>query len=220
MSYPDETERTSLVSAVSTVFETESYLKALSLLLSFPLGLAYFVGLTVGLSLGLSLLIIWVGIPILTTVVATSWVVATCERTLANRLLGTDIRQPEPLPTEGQLRDRVKTLFRARSTWMGTAFLFTKFWMGTAGLILVVTGLSLSGALLTAPLQYPYGSIQVGSWMVNTLPEALLVSPVGAVVGIVALYAITVTADAFGLVATALLDTPEAFEGITAEELD
>ena len=46
------------MSAVSTVFETESYLKALSLLLSFPLGLAYFVGLTVGLSLGLSLLII------------------------------------------------------------------------------------------------------------------------------------------------------------------
>ena len=41
----------------------QTYLNIIYLLLSFPLGTAYFVFLVAGLLLGLNLLIIWVGIP-------------------------------------------------------------------------------------------------------------------------------------------------------------
>ena len=48
----------------------ETYLNTLFLFLAFPLGLTYFVILTVGFSLGLSLIIIWVGLLILAILIS------------------------------------------------------------------------------------------------------------------------------------------------------
>ena len=45
--------------------DAQTYLNLLYLLLSFPLGIAYFVFLITGLSLGAGLLVIFVGVPIL-----------------------------------------------------------------------------------------------------------------------------------------------------------
>ncbi len=76
-----------LVPFFSVVIEPQSYLNILYLLLSFPLGIAYFVFLVTGISLGFGLAIIWLGIPILALVLAASWVLYQFERLLAIHLL-------------------------------------------------------------------------------------------------------------------------------------
>ena len=53
------------VSFLGVLIDPQSYVNILYLLLSFPLGIAYFVFLVTGISLGFGLLIIWVGVPIL-----------------------------------------------------------------------------------------------------------------------------------------------------------
>jgi hypothetical protein len=61
----------------------QAYLNSIYLLLSFPLGIFYFVFLISGLSIGLPLLIIWVGVPILLLVGAGWWLLAAFERQMA-----------------------------------------------------------------------------------------------------------------------------------------
>ena len=71
------------------VVRPQSWLNLLYLALSFPLGLFYFVFLTVCLSVGISLVIIWVGIFILGLTAACWWAFAAFERSLADAFLGT-----------------------------------------------------------------------------------------------------------------------------------
>ncbi|MGD0998741.1 MAG: sensor domain-containing protein, partial [Thermoleophilia bacterium] len=71
------------------VVRPQSWLNLLYLGLAFPLGLFYFVFLTVCLSVGISLVIIWVGIFILGLTAACWWAFAAFERSLADGLLGT-----------------------------------------------------------------------------------------------------------------------------------
>jgi len=207
-----------LSGTVDALLDPQSYRNALYLLLSFPLGLVYFVVLTVGFSLGVGLAVIVIGLPIILAVLVGARVLAEFERTLANALLGTEIRQPATLPEWNDLRGFVEGLLRSRATWMGLAFLFVKLWIGIAGFTLVVTGAALGGALLTAPLTYTAGAIQLGPWVVDTLPEAVLVMPLGIVVVLVAVNLVNALAHATGTVATALLDTPEAYDTVPSAD--
>src|SRR4051812_46938929 len=82
------TPRNPIVRFLSAPVEARSYANLLYLAMSFPLGLAYFVFLTVGLSVGIGLTIVWVGLPILALVIAGSWGMAALERQMAIHLLG------------------------------------------------------------------------------------------------------------------------------------
>jgi len=200
---------------VGALFDAQSYRNALYLLLSFPLGLAYFVGLTVGLALGVGLAVILIGIPILFAVLLTVRTLAGVERVLANVLLGTEISQPASL-SGGDLRSLAEQLVRSRATWMAGAFLLLKLWIGVAGFVLVVTGGALAGAFVTAPLHYSREAIQFGPWVVDTLLEAVLVVPLGVVLAIVTVNLVNALADAIGIVATSLLDAGDEFEAVAA----
>src|SRR3954454_23027959 len=72
-------------------FRLRTYTNLLYLLLAFPLGLAYFVFLSVGLTTGFGLTIVWIGLPILALVVAGSWAFAAFERQAAILLLGAEV---------------------------------------------------------------------------------------------------------------------------------
>lgn len=219
MTYVGNAETGSLLGeVVAPLGDPQTYRNAIYLLLCFPLGLAYLVGLTVGLSLGLGLSVLLIGLPILFGMVVAIRVVADFERTLTNALLGTEISDPPPLPDTDDLRGYVEAILGSRATWMGTAFLFVKLWLGVAGFTVVVTGISLTGALLTAPLFYTEGVIQLGPMVVDTLPEAIAVMPLGVVVAILAVNVINVMADAVGIVATALLDMPDEFDAVGASD--
>ena len=54
----------------NVVKRPQTYVNVFYLLLSFPLGIAYFVFLVTGLSVGFGLVVIWVGVPILALVLA------------------------------------------------------------------------------------------------------------------------------------------------------
>src|SRR6266852_2116140 len=72
------------------------------LLLSFPLGLCYFVFLVCGISIGIGTLIIWIGVPILMLTILGCRYLAAFERELAMNWLNVDI-QPMSYPLQIQM---------------------------------------------------------------------------------------------------------------------
>ena len=82
----------SVLGAVFGVFiRPQTYLNLVYLILSFPLGIAYFVFVVVGLSLGFGLILTLFGAPLLILTIVASWLLSSFERELANRLLKEEI---------------------------------------------------------------------------------------------------------------------------------
>lgn len=171
--------------------QARSYANVLYLLLSFPLGIAYFVFLTVGLALGLGLTIIWVGLPILAVVFAASWGLTALERRMAIHLLGA--RVPPMAPPSGEqpagFWKSLEAFFRNPVTWKGMGYLFLKFPLGVASFVVTVFFVSLTAGFLFAPFFYSFGDMQIFDWYIDTLPEALACSLFGVVLLFVSLNA-------------------------------
>jgi len=192
--------RNAATSFVGVAVRPQTYRNLLYLLLSFPLGTAYFVALTVGFSLGIGLAITWFGIPILLATLAGATVLATVEARLTNRLLGTSIPSRSP-DTSGGITTAVKRLVTDARTWVDVGYLLGRFVFGVAAFVALVALLSLSLSLLAAPLTYStafYVDVQVGTltvgpfengrMAVDTFREALGAAAVGAVTTLVSLH--------------------------------
>jgi len=195
----------------------QTYRNLLYLALAFPLGMAYFLGLVIGGSFGLALLITWIGLPILLGTLAATTTVASFEANLASRLVGTDAAVPSSV-SGFSARDRiafpgdgfvtsVAELLTSPVIWTSVALVLSKFVFGIVSFSLLVTAVSLSVALLGAPLLYDASSVTVGlvgpsasgeystgPLVVDTLPEALVVAAFGVVVTLVALNALNAVA--------------------------
>lgn len=128
----------------------------LYLLLSFPLGVLYFVFVVTALSLGLGTIVIWVGIPILVLLTMGLWGIASLERDLAASLLHIDIPsaqkfRPDGLTWPQRFRQRVFSGL----TWRTLMYtLVIKFPLGIISFVLVVTLPLLALGLLLEPLVY------------------------------------------------------------------
>jgi hypothetical protein len=173
-----------LVRFLTAPVQVRTYTNLFYLMLSFPLGIFYFVFLVTGLAVGFGLTIIWIGLPILALVLASSWGMAALERRLAIHLLGAHV--PPMMPqTSGEPQGLWKTVqdFLGNPvTWKGMAFLFVKLPMGVLSFAVTITLLALSGALVAAPIVYPWADYYISPfWIVDTLGEALLVSAFGMV---------------------------------------
>lgn len=205
-----------------------TYANLAYLLLAFPLGLAYFVALTVGVAVGIGLLILLVGVFVLATVIAGSLAVAQGERWLTNRLLGTEVTARTDLEGES-VRDRATSLLLDRRTWLAPVYLGSKFVLGLASFVGVSVGLSTAVAMLLVPLYYDRPGLYVGFltdrppefhqtiylawnqllvgfeavltvgyWEVTTLPQALTVAIAGCVLGLLTLHAVNGLARLWG----------------------
>jgi hypothetical protein len=131
-----------------------TYTNLLYLLLALPLGVAYFVFLTVGLTAGFGLTIVWVGIPLLALVFAGTWAFAAFERQAAIHLLGAEVPPMSP-PPGGAARtawQRAGDFFSNPVTWKGMGFLLLKLPLGIASFVATVVSLSVSIAFVLAPL--------------------------------------------------------------------
>ena len=179
------------------------------LLVAFPLGIAYFVGLVTGTAVGSGLLLTWVGLPVLLATLAGAAVAAGVEARLARRLVGVDATVPAflrefdagdglALPGDGFV-DAIRRLVTAPSTWTAVVLLVYRFVFGIVAFVAVVAVGSISTALLAAPLVYdePTGAVagagtagqyRIGSWTVGSLPEALAVAAGGIAVLLVGLH--------------------------------
>jgi hypothetical protein len=185
------------------VAQERSYLNIVYLLLSFPLGLLYFIFLIVGLSVGIGLVIIWVGIPILLAVLAGWWGMLLFEREMANRLLRVDIPSlaREPNPPDGMWA-RIKTTLSNPVTWKGLVYLFARFPLGILAFVVVVTWLSLTLGLISAPFVYSSFTIE---GRVGTMNEALLCAVVGIAIGFAGMHLMNFLAYIFGQFAVLML---------------
>lgn len=178
---PSEARLNGLVRFFTAPVEVRSYTNLFYLLLSFPLGIFYFVFLVTGLALGFSLTLIWIGLPILALVFATSFGMAALERRLAIHLLGAKVPPMSP-PTDPEPRSIWQTIqqFLANPvTWKGMGYLFLKFPLGIFSFVVTVFLLSLSIGLIFAPVAYAWGELRIDLWVVDSYFESFLVSAVG-----------------------------------------
>lgn len=201
---------------VGVAAREQTYRNLAYLGLTFPLGLAYFALLTTGLSVGFSLLAVLVGVPILVGSVVLSDRILVFERWLAVKLLRTDLplaRDQDPEDAWDYLRSPLSDL----GTWIGVFYLWSKFVVGLFTFVVLVVLAAVAGSFLLAPLYYQHRTVQVSvpepihlsvsyvvqrwggvevisypvtitSWEVSTLPEALALAGVGAVLLIASLH--------------------------------
>ena len=155
MTFPD-----ALLYFFKAPFRLRTYTNLLYLALAFPLGLIYFIFLTVGIPLGLGLTLIWIGIPILALVFAGSWGLAAMERQLAIHALGAPVPPMSQPAVEAVLTvwQRVKAFFSNPVTWKGMAFLLLKLPLGIVSFVAIVFLLTASLAFLVVPFVWQWGA--------------------------------------------------------------
>ena len=195
----------------------QSWRNLLYIALEFPLGLFYFVFLTTCLAVGVSLLIIWVGIFVLGLTAACWWAFAAFERSLADSLLGTDLRpSPQPWRRANGTWPRIKAHFGSSATWKDLAFLFIKFPLGLFSFVVSITLVAASLALITAPIYYRYSQstdahgvvhhgLNFGAWYVDRLWQTLLLVPLGLLLAVVSFHVFNGLAALSRMVARGLL---------------
>ncbi len=171
---------------VAVVAHPQTFRNLLYLLLSFPLGLIYFVFLTVGLSLGVGTAIIWIGAFVLLGTFLGIKGLTTLERKLARGLLQTSIpsrivSNPIQPNSNRTIFEQARRLMTSRESWAGAGYLLVKFPMGIVSFVLTVTLISVSLGLSLSPIaaMIPPMNMQIDSWSIDTPYEAAPFSAAG-----------------------------------------
>jgi len=212
-SFPQSRPRTALRQFFGVPFRRQTYRNLAYLALAFPLGLVYFVGLSVGLSTSVGLAVTVVGVPLFVLTLAVAAGAAGFEAKLAAWLVGVETTPPAALQSLNRrfagfddLIDATKRLLTAPTTWTGLLLVSLKFVFGLVTFVALVTAGAVTGSLLIAPLVYdlPDVTLTVGPYVVNTLPEAIAVTGLGVLTALVSLHVFNALAK-FGGVTTAVL---------------
>lgn len=199
--------------------EKQSYRNMLYLLLSFPLGLIYFIVLVTGIVLGIGTLIIWIGVPILLFVMSAWWQAAVFERSMAMRWLGVRIAPlSSPSRTPVTWWQRSQARLSNPMTWKTLAYLLLKFPLGILSFVITLVMLVLSLAiapvaliigLLTAPFLALAIAIQCTSNARGRLQRYLLFAGTGFGLSLITLQVLNGLAFLAGQVARLLLGMSE-----------
>lgn len=164
-------------------FRYQTYRNIAFLLLAFPLGMTYFIAITVGLSVGAGLALTLVGLPLLLLTLLVVGYIGQFEARLASLLLQIDVDPPEvaspssddDLSSIDGLTTAAGRLVASRTTWMSLVFVLLKFAYGVVAFTTVVTASAIVGALVTLPLFYdtPNMVYTVGVHSVDSFTDAL-----------------------------------------------
>lgn len=187
------------------LIDSQTYLNLLYLLLSFPLGLAYFIFLVVGFSLGFGLLIIWVGILLLAAVLASIWLLSKFERRLAQTLLRSSIPVRSQPQTAAGIWPQMRAYLTHPSTLRSLLFLVLKFPVGLITFVLLVTLVSIPLGLLFSPLFYQWMPITFFFWHITTFTDSVVACIFGLILTPLALHALNHVAYWHGRLAEELL---------------
>jgi two-component system phosphate regulon sensor histidine kinase PhoR len=161
----------------------QTYTNMLYLLLTFPLGLVYFILVVLGISLGIGLLVLIIGLPLILLFLIIWWQLAVFERAMTIAWLHITI---PPLSVahaaKGSWLGQVQVRLTNAMTWKTLAYLFLKFPFGVLAFSLLITlgtlmlALGLVGAVLgivAAPFIYlallTKGKDVTGSMVINYL---------------------------------------------------
>ncbi|HQZ90805.1 MAG TPA: sensor histidine kinase [Thermomicrobiales bacterium] len=175
---PVRPERASLANPLRLLVARETWVSFTFILLSFALGIFWFVALVTLLSTGLSLAVTVVGLPILAGTLV-FWVGgARLERARFNAMLGEQIADPYKQLPAGSLWQKLKVRLSDRYVWLDLLYLSLLFPIGLVQFVIAITWASVALALITAPSWYWLNSDATG-WTVDTLPRALLAIVIG-----------------------------------------
>lgn len=172
--------RTPLSNPLRLLIARETWVSLLFILLSFVLGLFWFVALVTLLSTGIGTAITLIGLPLLAgTLVFWVWG-ARLERARFNAMLGERIADPyQPLP-DGSLWEKLKARLRDKYVWLDLLYLFLLFPIGLAQFVVAITWTSVAFTAITAPTWYSLNDSQTSSgWVIDNLPAAIGVALVG-----------------------------------------
>jgi len=196
--------------------QDQTYLNMLYLLMSFPLGIFYFVFLVTLLSLGIGLAITLLGIPIL---LGTLWLwrmFAIFEYQLSKMMLGIKISfVPKKQPKK--IWKMIQAYLNDPFTWKSLAYLFIKFPLGIFSFVVLVTLLSVSLSLIATPILYyitKMGLLQgtfcieaINICFINSYFSAIVVAIIGVFLLLVFLHALNGLARISGLLAKSMLES-------------
>jgi two-component system, OmpR family, phosphate regulon sensor histidine kinase PhoR len=221
-----EQEQASIESKFHILWEKQTYVNLLYLLVSFPLGIFYVLFLVLALSSILNTSVIF-GIPVLLLIIFIWWRLARFERNLAIRWLHVDIGPMGPPLKEGLNRwERFRAHLTNVVTWKSLAYLLLRFPLGIIALVIIIylflvtlefTLFSLIIGLLVMPFLYLLRAFPGphGEWKdvrtsreeapVDWLRICLLFSITGFGFGLVTAYAINDMAYISGRIARAML---------------
>ncbi len=161
----------------------QTWVNALYLLLSFPLGIIYFVVLVTGFSTGIGTLVVWIGIFVLLGTFLAVRGFMTLEREMTRGMLRTGVpRVHYRAPGPGQpVLERAKHLAFSGETWTGVLYLLSRFPLGIVSFVVLVTSLSVPLAMLSAPVLWGVFELPMNEGMmtIDSMPEALAVCGVG-----------------------------------------
>ena len=173
-----------VVRAVAPFLDPRAWGAVAYVWLGFPLGLAWFIGLTVGFAAGVPLTLVWVGFLLLFATVVAAWGAEGLERRLAMSLLGA--RVPERRArAEGResFRRWFSSVVGGPAFWKGLAFLLLRFSLGLAGWVVSVVAFAISLAFLATPVlvSLEVGEVRIPFRFVDTGVDALPLALAGLV---------------------------------------
>jgi hypothetical protein len=126
------------------------------LLLSFPLGLIYFIVTIIGFVVGMSTLVLWIGLPILFATLVFIRGMATLERQMATNLL--HLSFPYQQRSDDKLQKgfwrRFGSILRDPLTWTSTIYMVVKLPLGIVSFTLALVLPIVSLAITLLPLVY------------------------------------------------------------------
>jgi signal transduction histidine kinase len=167
------------------LFDPRTYGRIGYLLLAGLLGTFEFVVLVTAIALGVGLAITLIGIPILIGTVYAWGGLAEAERRVIGMTTGRIIPNPyRPAPQNASWWKRLRTRLADPATWKDLAFLLLQFPLGLVAFIVTLTVLSAGLHCLSLPFWYwaVPGGVEFGIFDVDQLWEALALMPLGVVI--------------------------------------
>jgi len=178
---------------IGVPFEGRTYLSIAYLLISLPLGIAYFTLMVVGFAVGFGAMIVVFGIPVLVLTVSLTWKFMSLERAMAASVLGEEIAAPfADADRQPSFWSRLKGRLLDPTTYKGIAFLFAKLPIGIVSFAAAAFAVSIPVALASALITFPFEDAQINviGRKIDTIQEALACTIAAPVVIVLALHAL------------------------------
>ncbi|HVR77047.1 MAG TPA: sensor domain-containing protein [Acidimicrobiia bacterium] len=150
-------------------------------LLGLPIGIFGFTVVVTSFALGLGLVITLLGIPVLVATLILVRAMATMERRLAWSLLDASMpRRPPMRPSSyGSFWQHLLDLFSARQTWREIGFILLRLPLGIVGFTIAIALIGLMFGGFAMPILVAVGvESQIGSWIIDTIPESFFYLPI------------------------------------------
>jgi uncharacterized membrane protein len=158
--------------------DPRAYLSLLYLLLALVTGITYFTFATAGLSLSLGLAILIIGVPFFLLFIGAARIIALAEGRIVETLLGTRMpRRPAYPDRDTPLLRRIVDMLKDPRTWGTLLYLLAMLPLGVFYFTFAVVGLTVSIALVVAPifmLLYHAGVVSIDGVVMDSPHAALL----------------------------------------------